>query len=260
MLSETFPRRCIQATRKVTDKLTVIQRKLADTSFFVCVWCRWSYGCLSQRRCSRWTEISCRNWSSIWSQPTTPRCCPPLRNWPTRSCPPTRRSTRSMVRGQASTFYFMCDCFDLKWKCTKGRSAKPSCIICPFRTHCEHHQCVAVSIKAIVELAQWKFCSSLCSDIFTATGQTLKPSDLKHVACYWLSCVRALITPAKQRGSLQMARLNSSAPTLLWLPSSSGRSMWKKAEHLKKKNNQKSTTVKWRQEREGTDVWKGRGQ
>lgn len=70
----------------------------------MCVGCRWSYGCLSRRHCSRWTEISCRSWFSIWSRPTTPRCCPPPRNWQTRSSPPTLKSTRSTVRPQLLHF------------------------------------------------------------------------------------------------------------------------------------------------------------
>lgn len=64
----------------------------------------------------------------------------------------------------------------------------------------------------VVKRAELRGCLSLCSDIFAATGCTLKLSDFKRAACFRLSSVRALITPAKQRGSLQTACLIPQLP------------------------------------------------
>lgn len=59
---------------------------------------RSSYGCPSPRRSSRWTGTSCRSWCSTSSQPITQKCCPPPRNWQTKSYPLTLRSTKCTVR------------------------------------------------------------------------------------------------------------------------------------------------------------------
>lgn len=100
-----------------------------------------------------------------------------------------------------------------------------------YQIHPSYFLCHKFNRKAIVvKSAGLRYCPSLCSDIFTATGQTLKPPDLKHAACYRLSSVRALITLAKQQGSLQMARLIPQLPLSCDYLLSSGRSMSKKAE------------------------------
>lgn len=59
---------------------------------------RSNYTCPSQKLYSRWAGTSCKSLFSIWFQSTTLKCCLLHRNWPTRSCRRTPRSTRFMVR------------------------------------------------------------------------------------------------------------------------------------------------------------------
>ena len=147
----------------------------------MCVWFRWSCGCPSPRRCSRWTETSCRSWSSIWSQPTTLRSCPPLRNWLMRSSPPTLRSTRFMVRRQRLRQHVQ-SVFDLissnnKWDFYCNFYVAPS----RYDSECQEAERSIWKFSSLLflpvlhswkVLALWRCCPSLCSDIFTATGQT----------------------------------------------------------------------------------------